>query len=172
MLANPNDLTRIKRVTGIPKSFLKPVNDVENAGTSKALLKKTMISYDGSKVIFTPNTSEWQKFSSMAVLANKEVERMASADEEDHDYPHDSSDVGHAGPAASKDEINPLPAPLLKDIPPSVNTKPQPDVQESSKSASFQNKTVPESVPDLGQPVKRRAAFSRLPPPIPKKSKQ
>jgi hypothetical protein len=71
--ANPNDLTRMKRVTGIPKSFLTPVSSSDNkADDTKATpLAKTMISYDGSKVVFTPNTTEWQKFSSIATAAKQ-----------------------------------------------------------------------------------------------------
>ena len=92
LLANPNDLTRIKRVTGIPKSFLTPVDSHlgENLNGNKkaaAPLRKTMISYDGSKVVFTPNTSEWQKFSSIA-SASKQA--AAIMDEPDYFDPQGS----------------------------------------------------------------------------------
>ena len=80
-MANPNDLTRIKRVTGIPKSFLTPVESTaatqSATGAKKgAPLRKTMISYDGSKVVFTPNTFEWQKFSSMASASKQAAAAM------------------------------------------------------------------------------------------------
>lgn len=58
---------QLKRVAGIPKSFLEKIQDdslLEGKPTDH--LKKKMISYDGSLVFFTPNTREWDKFSSVA----------------------------------------------------------------------------------------------------------
>lgn len=58
----------MKRVTGIPKTFLEQAKKANEATNSSARLetKKRMISYDGSMVYFAPNTREWDKFSSMA----------------------------------------------------------------------------------------------------------
>ena len=70
----------MKRVTGIPKTFLEQAKG-EESSSAHLETKKRMISYDGSMVYFAPNTREWDKFSSMAAGEGEEPS-FAEADED------------------------------------------------------------------------------------------
>lgn len=73
----------MKRVTGIPKTFLEQAKEEEESPNARLETKKRMISYDGSMVYFAPNTREWNKFSSMAA-AECEEPFVEADDDPDH----------------------------------------------------------------------------------------
>lgn len=59
------DRPRIKRTTGIPKTFLKPVSASERT-TAEGL----MVTSEGGMVVAVPNEDEWRKISSKAKADN------------------------------------------------------------------------------------------------------
>lgn len=67
-LSNPGDKTRLKRAAGIPKTFLQA------AASDGSELRKTMLSQDGSKVIYRPNQHEWNKLHAMASKTKEHME--------------------------------------------------------------------------------------------------
>lgn len=67
-LSNPGDKTRLKRAAGIPKTFLQA------AASDGSELRKTMLSQDGSKVIYRPNQHEWNKLHAMAAKTKEHME--------------------------------------------------------------------------------------------------
>ena len=85
-MVDPNKPTQnFKRVTGIPKTFLEAyVDDGTLDQTPTSDTRKKMISYDGSIVVFAPNTREWDKFSS---VAKSTTIAAAMAENEDNDVP-------------------------------------------------------------------------------------
>lgn len=76
-LSNPGDKTRLKRAAGIPKTFLQA------AASDGSELRKTMLSQDGSKVIYRPNQHEWNKLHAMAAKTKEHIEEAQTQEQED-----------------------------------------------------------------------------------------